>query len=191
MFKHARAFRDLITSIPGKPTVLVNMHPTKNIGEAGLVPAGGGSFLNEIDGNLTASKDGDDIELHWAGKLRGIEFNPLNFTLRSVTHERLKDRKGKLLPTVICEPISERAKEDRKKAAREDRKIILALLRDDPQASLADIATRMGWFLGNTTIPYKSKADRVTRRMVKDKWVKKDALEQWELTDAGRQVLAA
>jgi hypothetical protein len=190
MFRHARTFRDLINGIPGKPTVLANMHPTKRVGEDGLVPAGGGSFLNEIDGNLTATKDGDDIELHWCGKLRGIEFNPLNFTVRSVTHERLKDRKGKLIPTVICEPISERAKEDRKKAAREDRKLVLAIMRDDPFASLADIAQRMGWFLGNTSIPYKSKADRAAKRLLKDKWVKKDALDQWELTDAGRQVLA-
>lgn len=188
MFKHARTFRNLINGIPGKPTILANMHPTKRVGEDGLVPAGGGSFLNEIDGNLTAAKNDAAVELHWCGKMRGIEFNPLNFLIKSVTHERLIDKKGKLIPTVIAEPLSERDKEDMERAAMEDWKMILAIMRDDPEASIAEIAEKMMWMLGNK--PNKPKAQRATNAMIKGKLVKRDAFKKWELTKDGEAVLA-
>jgi AAA domain len=42
-----------LTEVPGKPAVLVAFHPTKNADEEKLIPYGGGSTYNEIDGNLT------------------------------------------------------------------------------------------------------------------------------------------
>jgi hypothetical protein len=33
--------------------VVVNCHPVKNATADNLLPAGGGTFLNEVDGNLT------------------------------------------------------------------------------------------------------------------------------------------
>jgi RecA-family ATPase len=45
---HAKMLRDLITLIPGKPTVVANCHPVKNAAADNLVPAGGGNFLNQV-----------------------------------------------------------------------------------------------------------------------------------------------
>jgi len=108
---HAVMLRGLIDIIPGKPTVIVNCHPTKNALADNLIPAGGGNFLNQVDGNLTASKTDSAVELHWQGKFRGVEFAPMHFMLKTVTHERLKDTKGRLIPTVICTWMNENTKE--------------------------------------------------------------------------------
>jgi hypothetical protein len=51
MGNHAKMLRDLITIIPGKPTVIANCHPVKNATSENLVPAGGGNFLNQVDGS--------------------------------------------------------------------------------------------------------------------------------------------
>ena len=92
---HAKMLRDLIDIVPGKPTVIANCHPVKNASPDNLVPAGGGNFLNQVDGNLTAAKNESTCELHWQGKFRGADFAPLYFGIKTVTHERLKDSKGK------------------------------------------------------------------------------------------------
>src|SRR5262249_5890912 len=103
MGAHARLLRSLINIIPGGPCVLVNCHPVKNATEDNLLPAGGGTFLNEVDGNLTCAKNDHVTEMHWQGKFRGPEFAPMNFLIKTVTHEDLKDSDGRLIPTVICE----------------------------------------------------------------------------------------
>jgi AAA domain len=74
--KHAEMLRGLIDVIPGKPTVIANCHPVKNASPDNLLPAGGGNFLNQVDGNLTAAKTDSTTELHWQGKYRGVEFAP-------------------------------------------------------------------------------------------------------------------
>src|SRR5262249_4011545 len=108
--RHALMLRELIDIIPGKPAVIANVHPVKNAAADNLLPAGGGSFLNQVDGNLTAAKSDNTSELHWQGKFRGVEFAPTHFMLRTVTHERLKDSKQRPIPTVVCDWISEGAK---------------------------------------------------------------------------------
>ena len=49
-----RTLRPLIT-MPGEPCVIVACHPVKNATDDNLIPRGGGAFLNEVDGNLTAA----------------------------------------------------------------------------------------------------------------------------------------
>jgi hypothetical protein len=80
--RHAAMLRQLIDIIPGKPAVIANVHPVKNAAADNLLPAGGGSFLNQVDGNLTAAKTDNTTELHWQGKFRGVEFAPMHFMLR-------------------------------------------------------------------------------------------------------------
>jgi hypothetical protein len=63
--------------------VLVLCHPPKNAADDNLQPRGGGSYVAEIDGNLTVTKDDMAVELHWQTKLRGPDFAPVNFLLRS------------------------------------------------------------------------------------------------------------
>src|SRR5262249_41201966 len=78
---YARTQRRL-TTLPGGPCVLALCHPTKYASDpTQLLPRGGGAFIGEIDGNLTAWKrDEDIIELHH-GKLRGPGFEPISFRL--------------------------------------------------------------------------------------------------------------
>jgi hypothetical protein len=187
-FNHARMLRDLINIIPGKPTVLANVHPVKHADEDNLLPAGGGTFLNEIDGNLTAAKNDATVEVHWQGKMRGIEFAPLNFLIKSVTHERLKDKNGQLIPTVICEWLSERAKEDIETAAFADQKRLLGFMHDNPKASLAELATKMDWKLHDGG-PHKMRVKRAANAMIARKLLKKNALQEWEITEAGLTLL--
>ena len=94
--RHAELLRKLIGIIPGKPAVVANCHPVKNAGADNLLPAGGGNFLNQVDGNLTAAKKDSTTELHWQGKFRGVEFAPMHFALKTKTHEDLKDSRGRL-----------------------------------------------------------------------------------------------
>jgi hypothetical protein len=49
--------------------------------------------------------------------------------LRTVTHKRLKDSKGRLIPTVVCDWISDTAKEDIAKQRLNDEDRLLALTR--------------------------------------------------------------
>src|SRR5262245_16778202 len=64
MYKHALRLRSL-TQSPGRPTVLALCHPIKKPnGAVDLLPRGGGSFLNEMDGNLTLWGRGSRSEEH-------------------------------------------------------------------------------------------------------------------------------
>jgi predicted ATP-dependent serine protease len=109
--RHAHLLRSL-TKMPGEPCVVVACHPVKNAEDNNLIPRGGGAFLNEMDGNLTAKTDSGGAEVHWQGKYRGPDFAPLHFQLKTVTHERLKDSKGRLIPTVVAVPLSEQGREE-------------------------------------------------------------------------------
>jgi AAA domain len=133
--RHAAMLRDLIDIIPGKPAVIANVHPVKNAAAGNLLPAGGGSFLNQVDGNLAAAKTDNTTELHWQGKFRGVEFAPMHFMLRTVTHERLKDSRGRPIPTVVSDWISDGAREEITAQRVTDEDQMLALIVADPRAS--------------------------------------------------------
>jgi hypothetical protein len=89
MLGHAKMLRSLIDIIPGRPCIIVNGHPIKNANADNLLPAGGGSFLNEMDGNLTALKTESTVEMHWQGKYRGPDFPPM-FFLIAAAEQRLQ-----------------------------------------------------------------------------------------------------
>ena len=144
---HARMLRSLIDTIPGGPCVVANCHPTKNAQPDQLIPRGGGAFLAEADGNLTAAKTDSTVELHWQGKFRGPDFAPMQFLIRTVTHQDLKDSDGRLIPTVIAEHISDQAKDDIAAAAHKDEDAVLAFIGNNAAASQAAIAIAMGWKL--------------------------------------------
>jgi len=108
MGRYARIQRSLV-ELPGGPTVIALCHPVKNAGDDNLSPRGGGAYLNEVDGNLTAKNSGSVVELHWQGKFRGVDFAPFSLQLKTVTHERLKDTRGRLIKTVVAQHLSEAA----------------------------------------------------------------------------------
>ena len=185
--RHAEMLRGLIDIIPGKPAVFANVHPIKNAQPDNLLPAGGGSFLNEVDGNLTATKTDNTTELHWQGKFRGVEFAPMHFMIRTVTHERLKDSRGRLIPTVVCDWISDGAKEEITAQTVADENQMLATL-DAIQSSLSSLAGKMGWALFNGD-PNKSKVRRCLKSLKNAKLIKETRAGKHRLTDEGKKVL--
>lgn len=66
-----------------------------------LLPRGGGAFLAEVDGNLTAKLSNLTVELHHQGKLRGPGFEPIAFELKPTTADRLRDSRGRQITTVM------------------------------------------------------------------------------------------
>jgi len=186
--RHAVMLRGLIDIIPGRPTVLANCHPVKNASADNLIPAGGGNFLNQVDGNLTAAKTDSTTELHWQGKFRGVEFAPMHFMLKTVTHERLKDSRGRLIPTVISTYISDKEQEGITAQKLSDEDAVLNLIATDPKASQATIATAMGWKLYSGE-PHKTKASRCIASLVKHKLVKETRGGGYKITPEGNKAL--
>ncbi|RYB01301.1 AAA family ATPase, partial [Lichenibacterium ramalinae] len=96
-----------ITRLPGRPAVVVAAHPVKNAPQDNLLPYGGGAILNEVDGNLTLWRRSEGpagiVELHWQGKLRGLEFAPIPFRFEITSSPEVTDAKGRevSLPTML------------------------------------------------------------------------------------------
>jgi hypothetical protein len=139
---YARLLRSL-TALPGGPCVVVACHPTKSAGNDSLQPRGGGAFMNEVDGNLTAKRDGGPIELHWQGKFRGPDFPAISFELVQTTHQDLRDSKGRLRPTVIARYLSEASRDNIAKAVIVSQLKLLRFVDKNPKASLTDCAVAM------------------------------------------------
>ncbi len=186
--KYARMQRDLVT-LPGSPAVLALCHPVKNAAEDNPLPRGGGSYLNEVDGNLTIQNSGGIAELHWQGKYRGPDFAPISFQLRTVTHERLKDSKGRTIPTVVASHLSEDKHKELKTVARGNEDALLAVLAGNPGASQADLARLAGWTTRNGE-PYKVMVGRILRKLKKQKLVD-EGRDGPELTEAGKKAVKA
>jgi energy-coupling factor transporter ATP-binding protein EcfA2 len=180
---HARTLRTL-TTLLGHPTVLVLCHPIKHVSDpTQLLPRGGGAFLAELDGNLTAwLKDGSLVEL-WHNKMRGPGFEPMTFRLEKVTTTALTDSKGRLIPTVRAVPVTEYEEETEARVARTDEdELLIAML--EPGRSVAQLATACGWTMQNGSA-YKSKVQRVMARLARSGLVKNHR-ETWQLSDAGK-----
>lgn len=184
MLKHARALREL-TKLPGGPTVLAACHPTKNAGPDNLLPRGGGAFLNEMDGNLTCRKSDSIVDLHWQGKFRGCDFEPISFQLSTVTSDQLKDSKGRHIPTVMAKPLSEKPRTDLEASARRDEDALLVLMLQAPGGSMASMAEALGW-LSAKSKPQKSRVFRGLEKLKTSKLVH-SVRGSWVLTDAGRK----
>ena len=182
---HASRMREL--RIPGGPCSLINCHPTKNAADDNLLPRGGGAFLNEVDGNLAARKDDMAVELHWQGKFRGPEFAPMNFMLKSVTHERLKDSKGRLISTVVASYLTDQAQQEMAKVARSDEDLLLEAVGKDGGASISDLAILLDWRTSKGDA-YKSKVHRVLARLKKYKLIVEER-GKYTVSDKGKKVL--
>ena len=186
--RHAAMLRGLIDLIPGKPTVIANCHPVKNASADNLVPAGGGNFLNQVDGNLTAAKTDTTTELHWQGKFRGVEFAPMHFMLKTVTHERLIDSKGRLIPTVISAYISDNEKEEIAAQKLSDENVVLNLIATNPKVSKANIAATLGWTL-HSGEPHKTKAVRCLKDLERQKLIKPMRGGGYKITPEGSKAI--
>jgi len=165
-------------------------HPVKNASRGNLLPRGGSAFLNELDGNFTLWSDsvGEVTELRWRGRLRGPDFSPVGYKLRSV-RTGLTDEKGRPEMTVVAELMSEEAVADHVKQTLTNEDVVLKSLRDFPGKSWSQIARDAGW-LNDDGEPLKPRVGRAIRSLADDKLVhqtRKGA--PWTLTDKGEKAL--
>ncbi len=160
-----------LTRISGLPAVLVAAHPAKNASEDNLVPYGSGAILNEVDGNLTLWKgDGGRISLHWQGKLRGIEFEPLSFRFEVTGSPDILDAKGREVHLPTLRPAEDAG--DIGGEIDADKALLQAMIAD-PAASIRDLAM--------TTRTTKSSIDRRLKRLAKEKLAEL-VLGKWKVT---------
>jgi hypothetical protein len=104
-----------------------------------------------------------------------------------VTHEELKDTKGRLIPTIVAEHLSDTAQEEMTKASRCDEELALQALATNPRASFADLAAGLGWYAKNGR-PNRSKAQRALGRLQRDKLIKRDR-GRYEITEKGQKAV--
>jgi hypothetical protein len=185
MKAHASMFRDLSRNLGGA-TVLILCHPTKNPGKDNLVPRGGGGFLNEIDGNLTLWRVDEMVTLHWQGKFRGANFEPLTFRMKLVTLAGYTDTKGRPINSVVVLPLNEGEIVRLSMQTWEDENKLLYEMLRFPGQSMADIAKELGW-LSSKGDPLKSKVSRVIAELAADGLARQER-KKWILTDKGKDV---
>ena len=178
---YARSLRSM-TGMPGGPTVLVLAHPVKNAGPENLLPRGGGALVAEMDGNLTCTKDDTTTRLHWQGKFRGPDFEPIVFELWKCAHQPSSTARAVQIPTVVATVIGRQQELQREDVARSDEEQLLRAMRDNPRASFATLCSVLGW-------PAKSRVSRAIARLAHERLVKK-LRGKWRLTEAGKRETA-
>lgn len=185
MRRHASLLREL-TQLPGRPTVFVLCHPTKSATKDSLLPRGGGAFLNEVDANLTVWKADDVVTLHWAGKIRGSNFDPVKFELLSQELPEHLDRHGRpLVSTVVRHIPDERAEQIEAKVV-DDEDRLLIQMQKKPGASVRELAMACGWTNG-TGKPLATRADRRLRALEGLGLAERDRKGKWRLTPKGQK----
>lgn len=189
MGKHARVLRSL-TTLPGSPCVLVACHPTKNAAQDNLLPRGGGAFIAEVDGNLVAFRVGDtSVKLHWQGKHRGPDFEPVMFDLSTVTAPALRDSRGRDIPTVIATVISSGEVGKRRAAERRDEDDLLVEIDLNGKRSLSDFADALNW-MGEDGKPNKRRAAGASEKLKRTKLVEYVERVGWKLTRHGIEAVS-
>jgi Bifunctional DNA primase/polymerase, N-terminal/AAA domain/Primase C terminal 2 (PriCT-2) len=188
MLEHARMLRSY-TNVPGRPTVIANCHPKINYDPENMVPAGGGSFLNELDGNLVCLHKRDSMiaELHH-GKLRGMPFASVPFKLQVGTYERLQDSKKRPLFTVTATPIGEDERSAMETTILSKENELLLLLSKHSGLSEREIATKLKWQYASGE-PNKSLVHRILNQLEADKLVRRTH-DGSRLTKAGHEKVA-
>lgn len=185
-YEHASKLR-MLTTLPGKPVVFVLCHPTKNPSKDNLVPRGGGAFLNEIDANLTVWKDEAGIvTLHWCGKMRGPNFDPIRFELKGVELHDFPDAKGRATHSVAARHIPEDRAQQLHEREVSDEDLLLVAMQRKPDGSLRDLALQCGWANG-MGVPNVARADRRMKALHVAGLVEQNRKRRWCLTAKGRK----
>jgi DNA-binding MarR family transcriptional regulator len=184
----ARKLRTLI-SLPGGPCVVVACHPPKGATQDNLMPRGGGAFLAEIDGNLIGVSDGTVTQLQRCQtKFRGPEFEPIAFRLKKgVTHEDLRDAKGRLMPQVLAEHLSDQSQDQMEEATESNKRNLLRAISEHDRVSQRALARHLGWFT-QTHEPLVSRINRLSQELRAEGLVDKTA-KRLTITDKGQKAL--
>lgn len=183
---HASALRAL-ADLPGKPAVFVLCHPTKNATKDSLLPRGGGAFLAEVDANLTVWKDEAGIAtLHWSGKMRGPNFDPIKFELKPRPLDGYADAKGRSVNSVVAVYVADDAAEQIEQRELDDENRLLLAMFRKPGSSISALALACGWTSG-TGVPSKSRVARALDKLRRQELAEKSRLGAWQLTSKGKR----
>jgi hypothetical protein len=177
ILKYAQQLRTL-TGLPGGPSVLVAAHPTKNAGEGELFPYGGGSSINEADGNLTLWAEDGSIKFH-QNRVRGPEFEPLHFRIEKLSCPDILDVEGRQILLPVMRPVSAQTAEQRQAAKGSSALDLLKSLAEDPGLSLRERALKLG-------VPETSMR-RSLEELRKGSFVEQGADKKYRLTTKGRK----
>ena len=123
--------------------------------------------------------------IHWAGKHRGPDFEPLNFELLKVESPSLRDSRGRFVPTVIARPLSDAEAEHKAVTANADASKLLSAMTRQPGASVAALASACEW-LTSAGQPHKSKIHRAMKELERAGLVNKE-LSAWVVTQRGER----
>ena len=164
----------VLTTCRGRPFVLIPAHPVENPDRDNLLPAGGGAFLNELDANLTLWGDpiGEIATMHWQGKFRGADFQPVSFALQQVKIAKLLDQKGRPIVSIVATLQTADQAEIAAKQALGDEDNVLELMRRHPGITQRAIATEAGW-VNDKGVPNAAKVNRLMKSLQRDKLIKR------------------
>ena len=177
-----KRFRPL-TNLPGSPAVIVAAHPNKNASASDLIPSGGGSTLNEVDGNLVlAIQPNGLIELGWQGKFRGYHFEPQLFRIERMFSPDIVDVEGRQIgiPLMFPSSVEDAVAREKAIAGREER--LLRAITENPSATTTQLAEK-------AKIPRGSLARTLARLAKERPKLIQEKLGKWTATKAGEQAL--
>ena len=146
MIKFAHALRKISNDLEGNPTVIAAMHPSKNATQkVAMIPRGGSAFTNEVDGNfcLTTNDGGNTSEMHWMGKIRGVDFEPMPFRNMKSSQGGVRDADGEPITSVYARPMSEDEALNAEQKNKTNRERVLEVMNSVPEGiGQSDIGRR-------------------------------------------------
>jgi hypothetical protein len=174
----------LLTQLLGNPAVVIACHPRKGAGDGELIPYGAGAILNEVDGNLTLRKlTHGHVELHWQGKFRGVEFEPILLRLEMLGSPRVRDNKGRQVQLPAIRPSNPDDVEACEKASTNRDVALLRSVAENPAGTIRAWAAAAGISRSAVDRRLKTLASPAKGKLVAR------TLDKWELTGAGRKAL--
>jgi hypothetical protein len=148
------------------------------------MPRGGSAFLNELDANLTAFKDGEVVQLGW-NKVRGPAFDFIDMKLEVHVHDGIKTNLGSAVTSIVATAVDARTTDQLQRQLEADENMLLRVMFDEPKLSLRDYAERLGWHT-KTGQPYVGKVQRLFKDLEKEKLVRRYR-KRFVLTAAGKK----
>jgi hypothetical protein len=145
MLATATAFREMSAGHPMRPVNLILAHPVKNATQDNLLPRGGSSLTNELDGNLTVWREENGIvTLHWLGKFRGVPFDPIKLQTELIKPEGLVDSDGNQMPCTVIRPLGEMREAEIVRQTNDRAIKMLVALQANPRATQAELGVAIG-----------------------------------------------
>jgi hypothetical protein len=107
--------------------------------------------------------------------------------LELYTCDRLKDRNGGLIPTILAKPLLESRAQEIAVGTLKDEDRLLLNIQQWPGQSIAARAVELGLYMKDGR-PYRSKVDRLLKRLENQKLITR-LRDIWEITAKGKRAI--